>query len=187
MEKGLKTLTTTGRRASHRPERARASDDLSTSLSHSRRSRSPSHDNVSEGSPSPYSRGNHDDHHHAHFSAGGLTNNSPTSNRSYTPIRTFSDSTSSFYMPTPTVTASDRFASPNFPYSTSPIATTSSPWNLQPHDHQPAPPIADPTRKDASTTLPSFGVAFAGMPSVLAGNLARSQSSSSYRLPVTTH
>lgn len=192
MEKGLKTLTTTGRRASHRPERERASNDLSNSVSRSHRSRSPSHDNTSEGFPSPCSRLNHEEHQHAPFSAGGITNTSSTSNRSYTPMRTFSDSTSSYYMPTPTVTASDQFASPKF-FSTSPTTIISS-WQQQPYQQEPAPPLADPHSRDGSTTLPSFKSTFSestfspmsSMPSVLAGNLARGQSST-YRLPVTTH
>lgn len=123
MEKGLKTLQSTGRTAARR-ERTHLTDDFPDHLSNDHspiRSRSRSQDNISDGfndsaigpdNEAPFvSRGQDNPHHQPPHSAGS---------RFSTPIRTFSTSSTSLSSLTPTVTASPQFSilhSPSMPQS----------------------------------------------------------------------
>ena len=129
MEKGLKTLQTAGRKASRREARANPSHDFdSDDISDSRyppsqRERSRSHqedeDSFNESAIGsevhPFANGNafgssRDDHQQAPYSAGGMSNPSP----SYSSARSFSinsNAPSSLAGFTPTVTAAPQFPS----------------------------------------------------------------------------
>lgn len=127
MEKGLKTLQTAGRTASRREARANLghdfdSDDISDSrFLPSRRERSRSHQDEEDGfndsaighEDHPFINSNafgssREEHQQAPYSAGGMSNPSP----SYSSARSFSiNSNASSSLPrfTPTVTAAPQF------------------------------------------------------------------------------